>query len=57
MKIINSCGNDLLILINDVLDISKIEAGELSINLSKINLFQLVENLVSDMQPLANEKV
>ena len=56
MKIINSCGNDLLILINDVLDISKIEAGELSINLSKINLFQLVENLVSDMQPLANEK-
>jgi two-component system chemotaxis sensor kinase CheA len=56
MKIINSCGNDLLILINDVLDISKIEAGELSISLSKINLFQLVEDLVFEMQPLANEK-
>ncbi|PUE63717.1 hybrid sensor histidine kinase/response regulator [Arcobacter caeni] len=56
MKIINSCGNDLLILINDILDISKIEAGELSINLSKINLFELLENLVLDMQPLANEK-
>jgi two-component system chemotaxis sensor kinase CheA len=56
MKIINSCGNDLLILINDILDISKIEAGEISINLSKINIFELVENLVLEMQPLANEK-
>ena len=56
MKIINSCGNDLLILINDILDISKIEAGELSISLSKINLYELIENLVLDMQPLANEK-
>ena len=56
MKIINSCGNDLLILINDILDISKIEAGEISLHLSKINIFELVENLVSEMLPLANEK-
>ena len=56
MKIINSCGNDLLILINDILDISKIEAGEIAINLSKINIFELVDNLISEMQPLANEK-
>ena len=56
MKIINSCGNDLLILINDILDISKIEAGEISINLSKIDIFQVINSLVLEMQPLANEK-
>lgn len=56
MKIINSCGNDLLILINDILDISKIEAGEISINLSKINIIELIEDLLSEMKPLASEK-
>jgi signal transduction histidine kinase len=56
MKIINSCGNDLLILINDILDISKIEAGEISISLSKINLNELLDELVNEMAPLASEK-
>ena len=56
MKIINTCGNDLLFLINDILDISKIEAGEISLNLSKINIHNLIEELVSEMNPLANQK-
>lgn len=56
MKIINSCGNDLLILINDILDISKIEAGEISINLSKIKVKELIEELLNEMKPLAFEK-
>lgn len=56
MKIINSCGNDLLILINDILDISKIEAGEITINLTKIEINELIENLITEMQPLAIEK-
>ena len=56
MKIINSCGNDLLVLINDILDISKIEAGEISLHLSKINIFELIENLIFEMEPLSNEK-
>lgn len=56
MRIINSCGNDLLVLINDILDISKIEAGEISLHLSKINIFELIENLIYEMQPLTNEK-
>jgi signal transduction histidine kinase len=56
MKIINTCGNDLLLLINDILDISKIEAGEVSLNLSKINIHEMIEELVNEMTPLANEK-
>ena len=56
MKIINSCGNDLLVLINDILDISKIEAGEISISLSKININQLIEDLVSEMEPLVIQR-
>ncbi len=56
MRIINSCGNDLLLLINDILDISKIEAGEISLHLSKINISELIKDLVFDMQPLSNEK-
>ena len=56
MNIINSCGNDLLFLINDILDISKIEAGEISINLSKIDINELIDELVLEMNPLANQK-
>jgi two-component system chemotaxis sensor kinase CheA len=56
MKIINNCGNDLLMLINDILDISKMEAGEVSLSLSKVDIKDLINELVSEMKPLSSEK-
>jgi signal transduction histidine kinase/CheY-like chemotaxis protein len=41
---INSAGNDLLRLINDILDMSKVEAGKLIINAERVNLSELAEN-------------
>ncbi|MCO5388763.1 MAG: response regulator [Desulfosporosinus sp.] len=46
----------LLLLINDILDYSKIEAGKLLIETIPFNLHRLVEESVSLFSPKANEK-
>lgn len=43
-------------LINDVLDMSKIESGKLSLTLEKISLKEVVEGIVSIMQPQVKNK-
>jgi signal transduction histidine kinase len=49
-------GKHLLGLINDVLDLSKIEAGQLSLSLSDYSLKNVIQTVFSAIEPLASEK-
>lgn len=53
---ISSSSQHLLGLINDVLDMSKIESGKTTLNISEISLAEIVEELMSMMQPQARAK-
>jgi len=53
---IQSSGNDLLTLINDVLDLSKIEAGHLQIRPETVSLQRLKAELTQLFQPIATER-
>ena len=56
MRMVQSSANHLLELINDILDISKIEAGQLTISLGKFNLRETIEKVIQTVSPLANKK-
>jgi CheY-like chemotaxis protein/signal transduction histidine kinase len=53
---IYSAGNDLLTLINDILDLSKIEVGKLEVRPDSIALSRLVDELMDTFEPVAGEK-
>lgn len=54
--IIYHSGNDLLNLINDILDISKIEAGRMTVNIHHFQTRELVEELQGLFGEVANQK-
>jgi GAF domain-containing protein len=53
---VQSNGKHLLGLINDVLDLSKIEAGQLSLTLADYSLKELIQSVFVAVEPLATQK-
>ena len=56
LRRIDSNGKHLLGLINDVLDLSKIEAGQLTLSLTPFSLKDVILNVFSAVEPLASGK-
>ncbi len=56
MQMVQTSARHLLALINDVLDISKIEAGQLNLAISEFDLRPSIEKVVTIVKPLAEKK-
>ncbi len=56
LRKIGLASNHLLTLINDILDISKVESGKLKLNPLTFSIVETVENLVNISQPMIREK-
>jgi len=52
---IYSSGQHLLNLINDVLDLSKVEAGKIKLKLEELNLADVIHNVVQTVKPMLDD--
>jgi two-component system, NarL family, sensor histidine kinase BarA len=53
---IQSSGKHLLALINDILDLAKIEAGKMEVKIGEFNLYDLCEGMLTMFRPMAEKK-
>jgi PAS domain S-box-containing protein len=53
---INASGSHLLALINDILDLSKVEAGRMTLSFEIVSIADIVRGVVSTIEPLASKK-
>jgi CheY-like chemotaxis protein/signal transduction histidine kinase/CHASE3 domain sensor protein len=53
---IRSAGNELLALVNDVLDLAKIEAGKIELRVLALSIERLVASLSRTFEPVARER-
>jgi two-component system, chemotaxis family, sensor kinase CheA len=56
IKTIHSSGNDLLNLINDILDLAKVESGKLDVIGKEVEMNQLKDFIYRQFSPIANKK-
>ncbi|MEU5878828.1 HAMP domain-containing protein [Spirillospora sp. NPDC047279] len=54
--IIHSAGSDLLQLINDILDLSKVEAGKMDVSPERVPLRHLLEYVEATFRPMTTQK-
>jgi HAMP domain-containing protein/CheY-like chemotaxis protein len=55
-KTIYNAGTDLLELINDILDLSKVEAGKMDVNLQAVEPMAIVDYVERTFRPVADQK-
>ncbi len=56
LRIVQSSGLHLLTLINEILDLSKVEAGQMEVYLEPLDIKTEIDHCLSTMQPLARDK-